>query len=278
MSGLPPLLRKLLVLLLFLALQSVAVVLVVNNSYFQQNAIMRVVRSWQTKWWEKTSSWTAFTNLRKTNNDLFLENTRLRAELARLSELELFLTAQDSLRMAPTDSFSFISARVIRNSVNRQRNTLIIDKGSADGISPDMGVISARGIVGVVSHVSEHYAMIISLLNTEQRFTAELKKTGTFGTLRWNGVHYRKVTLSEIPLHIEVNPGDTVVSNDFSLVFPRSVPIGLVLSGSLKQGSFLELDVELFSDFKTLRYVNVVSFSGADDLRKVTDMDMEEAL
>ncbi|HOR11977.1 MAG TPA: rod shape-determining protein MreC [Bacteroidales bacterium] len=278
MSGLPPLLRKLLVLLLFLALQSVAVVLVVNNSYFQQNAIMRVVRSWQTKWWEKTSSWTAFTNLRKTNNDLFLENTRLRAELARLSELELFLTAQDSLRMAPTDSFSFIPARVIRNSVNRQRNTLIIDKGSADGISPDMGVISARGIVGVVSHVSEHYAMIISLLNTEQRFTAELKKTGTFGTLRWNGIHYRKVTLSEIPLHIEVNPGDTVVSNDFSLVFPRSVPIGLVLSGSLKQGSFLELDVELFSDFKTLRYVNVVSFSGADDLRKLTDMDMEEAL
>lgn len=278
MSGLPPLLRKLLVLLLFLALQSVAVVLVVNNSYFQQNAIMRVVRSWQTKWWEKTSSWTAFTNLRKINDDLFLENARLRAELARLSELELFLTAQDSLRMASTDSFSFIPARVIRNSVNRQRNTLIIDKGSADGISPDMGVISARGIVGVVSHVSEHYAMIISLLNTEQRFTAELKKTGTFGTLRWNGVHYRKVTLSEIPLHIEVNPGDTVVSNDFSLVFPRSVPIGLVLSGSLKQGSFLELDVELFSDFKTLRYVNVVSFSGADDLLKLTDMDMEEAL
>ncbi|MDD2289690.1 MAG: rod shape-determining protein MreC [Bacteroidales bacterium] len=278
MSGLPPLLRKLLVLLLFLALQSVAVVLLVNNSYFQQNVIMRVVRSWQTKWWEKTSSWTAFTNLRKINDDLFLENARLRAELARLSELELFLTAQDSLRMASTDSFSFIPARVIRNSVNRQRNTLIIDKGSADGISPDMGVISARGIVGVVSHVSEHYAMIISLLNTEQRFTAELKKTGTFGTLRWNGIHYRKVTLSEIPLHIEVNPGDTVVSNDFSLVFPRSVPIGLVLSGSLKQGSFLELDVELFSDFKTLRYVNVVSFSGADDLLKLTDMDMEEAL
>ncbi|MDD5733691.1 MAG: rod shape-determining protein MreC [Bacteroidales bacterium] len=278
MSGLPPLLRKLLVLLLYLALQSVAVVLLVNNSYFQQNVIMRVVRSWQTKWWEKTSSWTAFTNLRKINDDLFLENARLRAELARLSELELFLTAQDSLRMASTDSFSFIPARVIRNSVNRQRNTLIIDKGSADGISPDMGVISARGIVGVVSHVSEHYAMIISLLNTEQRFTAELKKTGTFGTLRWNGIHYRKVTLSEIPLHIEVNPGDTVVSNDFSLVFPRSVPIGLVLSGSLKQGSFLELDVELFSDFKTLRYVNVVSFSGADDLLKLTDMDMEEAL
>lgn len=278
MSGLPPLLRKLLVLLLFLALQTVAVVLLVNNSYFQQNAIMRVVRSWQMQWWEKTSSWTAFTNLRKINDDLSLENNRLRAKLARLSELEYLLPAEGSGRMAAADSFSFIPARVIRNSVNRQRNYLVIDKGSADGISPDMGVISARGIVGVVSHVSEHYAMIISLLNTEQRFTAELKKTGTFGTLRWNGVDYRKVALSEIPLHIDVNPGDTVVSNDFSLVFPPSIPIGVVLLDKLRQGSFLELEVELFSDFKTLRYVNVVSFSGADDLRKLTDMETEEEL
>lgn len=278
MSGLPPLLRKLLVLLLFLALQTVAVVLLVNNSYYQQNAIMRVVRSWQMQWWEKTSSWTAFTNLRKINDDLSLENNRLRAKLARLSELENLLPAEESGRMAAADSFSFIPARVIRNSVNRQRNFLVIDKGSADGISPDMGVISARGIVGVVSHVSEHYAMIISLLNTEQRFTAELKKTGTFGTLRWNGVDYRKVALSEIPLHIDVNPGDTVVSNDFSLVFPPSIPIGVVLLDKLRQGSFLELEVELFSDFKTLRYVNVVSFSGADDLRKLTDMETEEEL
>ncbi|HPJ82575.1 MAG: rod shape-determining protein MreC [Bacteroidales bacterium] len=278
MSGLPPLLRKLLVLLLFLALQTVAVVLLVNNSYFQQNAIMRVVRSWQKQWWEKTSSWTAFTNLRKINDDLFLENNRLRAEVARLSELEHHLAPEATERMAAADSFSFIPARVIRNSVNKQRNYLIIDKGSADGISPDMGVISARGIVGVVSHVSEHYAMIISLLNTDQRFTAELKKTGTFGTLRWNGINYRKVSLSEIPLHIDVSPGDTVVSNDFSLVFPSSIPIGLVISGNLRQGSFLELDVELFSDFKTLRYVNVVSFSGADDLRELTATETEEAL
>ena len=278
MSGLPLLLRKLLVLLLFLALQTVAVVLLVNNSYFQQNAVMRVVRSWQMHWWERTSSWTAFTNLRKINDDLFLENNRLRAEVARLSAFEENLLAETAGRMASADSFSFIPARVIRNSVNRQRNFLVIDKGSADGIAPDMGVISARGLVGVISHVSEHYAMIISLLNTDQRFTGVLEKTGAFGTLRWDGVNYKKITLTEIPRHIEVNPGDTVVSSHFSMIFPPSMPIGRVLSSSLRQGTYLELEVELFSDFKTLRYVNVVSYSGAEELQRLTETEMEESL
>ncbi|HPW78520.1 MAG: Cell shape-determining protein MreC precursor [Bacteroidetes bacterium ADurb.Bin037] len=278
MYNFPLLLRKLLILLLFLVLQAGAVILLVNNSYFQQNTILRTVRTWQMNWWEKRSSWTAFTNLRFTNNDLALENTRLRTELAKLSALENVLTETEEGKRMISDSFSFIPALVIRNSVSRQHNHIIINKGTADGVRPDMGVISDRGIVGVISHVSDHYAMIISLLNTEQSFTAELLKTGTFGTLHWDGVHYRKVLLSEIPQHINFNKGDTVVSSHFSLIFPPGIPIGSVKSGSLKRGTFLELEVELFSDFKTLRYVNVVSHSGAEELNRLTDTEKEDVL
>lgn len=278
MSRLPPLLKKLLVLLLFLILQAGAIVLLVNNSYFQQNAILGTVRSWQTRWWERRSSWTAFTRLRVTNDELALENTRLRRELARLSDMEDILSAAEQGKLAVSDSFSFIPARVIRNSVSRQHNHIVIDKGFADGIRPDMGVISAQGIVGVVAQVTDHYAMVISLLNTEQRFTAELLKTGTFGTLRWDGVHYRRIFLSEIPQHIDISMGDTVVSSHFSLIFPPGIPIGSVRLGSLKKGTFLELEVELFSDFKTLRYVNVVSHSGIKELRQLTGMEKEDDL
>lgn len=278
MFNISPLLRKLLVLLLFLVLQAGAIVMIVNNSYFQQNAILNFIRARQIRWWEKQSSWVAFTNLKETNRQLALENNRLLNEVARLTDPLTGKSLQTKDSVALRDSFSYIPARVIKNSVNRQHNFLVIDKGSQDGLEQDMGVISSRGIIGVVSHVSERYAMIISLLNTQQRFTAELKKSGTFGTLRWDGADYRRVFLSEIPQHIEISVGDTVVSSVFSLVFPPGIPIGFVKSGSLKRGTFLELEVELFEDFKSLHYVNVVSHDGAGEIRQLTENQQEEDL
>ena len=278
MFNISPLLRKLLVLLLFLVLQAGAIVMIVNNSYFQQNAILNFIRARQIRWWEKQSSWVAFTNLNEINRQLALENNRLLNEVARLTDPLTGKSVQPKDSVALRDSFSYIPARVIKNSVNRQHNFLIVDKGSQDGLEQDMGVISSRGIIGVVSHVSERYAMIISLLNTQQRFTAELKKSGTFGTLRWDGVDYRRVFLSEIPQHIEISVGDTVVSSVFSLVFPPGIPIGFVKSGSLKRGTFLELEVELFEDFKSLHYVNVVSHDGAGEIRQLTENQQEEDL
>ncbi len=278
MFNISPLLRKLLVLLLFLVLQAGAIVMIVNNSYFQQNAILNFIRARQIRWWEKQSSWVAFTNLNEINRQLALENNRLLNEVARLTDPLTGKSVQPKDSVALRDSFSYIPARVIKNSVNRQHNFLIVDKGSQDGLEQDMGVISSRGIIGVVSHVSERYAMIISLLNTQQRFTAELKKSGTFGTLRWDGADYRRVFLSEIPQHIEISVGDTVVSSVFSLVFPPGIPIGFVKSGSLKRGIFLELEVELFEDFKSLHYVNVVSHDGAGEIRQLTENQQEEDL
>jgi rod shape-determining protein MreC len=270
-----PLLRKLLVLLLFLVLQAGAVVMLVNNSYFQQNAILNFFRARQISWWEKRSSWVAFTHLKEINQHLAHENTRLLNEISRLTDLSTGDFQTEDI-IALRDSFSYIPARVIRNSVNRQHNFLVIDKGIQDGLEQDMGVISSRGIVGVVSHVSDHYAMIISLLNTQQHFTAELKKSGTFGTLRWDGVDYRRVFLSEIPQHIEIGVGDTVISSVFSLIFPPGIPIGFVKSGSLKRGTFLELEVELFEDFKSLHHVNVVSRAGAMEIRQLIENMQEE--
>ncbi|HHV39975.1 MAG TPA: rod shape-determining protein MreC [Bacteroidales bacterium] len=277
MAGLPYLLRKILVLLLFLALQTVAIVLMVNNSYFQQNAILQVVRKWQTSAWERRSSWIAFKNLRTLNDALSQENAALKEELARLSLLEHSLLAKKEIPTSIPDTFSFIPARVIRNSVNHRHNHLVIDKGLADGVRPDMGVIGSGGIAGVVSYAAENHALVISLLNTQQRFTAEHKETGTFGTLRWNGVHYKKIQLSEIPQHTKVTKGDTIISSPFSLIFPDGIPLGTVLSQSQKRGTSLELEIELFLDFKTLRYVQVVSRVKEKELQQIKQKE-EEAL
>jgi len=109
MAGLPYLLRKILVLLLFLALQTVAIVLMVNNSYFQQNAILQVVRKWQTSAWERRSSWIAFKNLRTLNDALSQENAALKEELARLSLLEHSLLAKKEIPTSIPRYFFFHS-------------------------------------------------------------------------------------------------------------------------------------------------------------------------
>ena len=269
MFGISPFLRKLLVFLLYLVLQASALVLLINNSYFQQNAMMRIVRNSELYFWEKRSDWRSFLNLKKTNDALNAENSRLLNELAKFYQLQDEWKAKDTILPAVSDSFSFIPAVVLNNSVTRQQNFLIINKGLADGVTPDLGVISNTGIVGIVSNVTEHYAVVISLLNTEQRLTALLSGSQVFGTLRWDGSDYSKVRLTEIPRHIPVAIGDTVISSDFSVLFPPRIPIGTVSSFSTKKGTFLDLEVDLFLDFKTLRYVNVVTHSGVKEIKEL---------
>ncbi len=258
MTNLPPFLQKLLVLLLYVALQTGALLLLVNSSYFQQNVLMTHVRSLQYKAWERRANWQAFLNLRSTNRDLQLENTRLRADLTRLQQQQGNWESQNYRPVAADDSFAYIPAQVVHNSINRLQNFLVINKGSEDGVAEDMGVICGNGIAGIVSHVSAHHALVISLLNTTQNFTAMLQRSEAFGTLHWDGQSYRRAILSEIPQHIPVAVGDTVISSYYSALFPPQIPIGTVRKSSVKRGVFLELDVDLFADFKTLRFVDVV--------------------
>lgn len=270
MTDLPPFLKKLLVLLLYAVLQTVAILLLANSSYFQQNAIMGHVRSMQYKAWERRANWQSFLNLRTTNQELQLENTRLLAELTHLQQQKSEWESQNNRIVSVNDSFAYIPAQVVRNSINRQQNFLIINKGSLDGVEEDMGVICGNGIVGIVSHAAPKHALVISLLNTNQHFTAKLKKTGAFGTLHWDGNSYRKALLSEVPQHISVAEGDTVVSSNFSALFPPLIPIGTVYQTSVKRGTFLELGIDLFADFKTLRFVDVVVNPSQKEIKDLT--------
>lgn len=276
MANVQTFLKSLLTLLLYAALMVVALVLLANNSHFQQNGILRVVRASQYGLWKQQAEWKSFVSLKRTNEDLALENTRLRAKLARLQEQQQVWEAESVTPLFQVDSFAFIPAQVVNNSINRQQNFLIINKGASEGVEPDMGVICDNGIVGIVNHVSNHYSLVISLLNTDQRFSAILQPSGTFGTLQWNGNDYKRVVLSEIPLHIDVAKGDTVVSSHFSALFPPYIPIGTVEDSHLKKGTFLDLTVHLFTDFKRIKYVNVVKHQGAPEIEDLTHLAEEE--
>jgi rod shape-determining protein MreC len=155
--------------------------------------------------------------------------------------------------------YTYTSAKVVNNSTNRRDNYLTLDKGSKQGIRNNMAVISSTGVVGVVKDVSDNFCTVISLLHSDLTISSKLKKDGSFGPLNWDGVNFSVATLSDIPTHVRLKEGDTVVTSQYSKMFPENIMIGTVQSYYTEpMKPFYTVKVNLSTDFKKLTYVYIV--------------------
>lgn len=205
---------------------------------------------------------TEYFSLTKVNQSLAEENAKLKS--AQPSSLNITTDSISVNFIQSTSNYRFISALVINNSVNKTLNYITLNKGRKDGVKPDMGIVSPQGIVGVVVTVSENYAMGFSVLNKRWGASAKLKKSGYFGPVEWSGGDYRTANLMEIPFHVELAVGDTIVTSSYSAVFPEGIMIGTVHSFEQPEGeSFYQIRIKLGTDFKSIHYVEVV-----DNLQK----------
>jgi rod shape-determining protein MreC len=196
--------------------------------------------------------------LREVNRVLAEENTALRKQLEQQIQLAEF---PDSTKIdsAVVNRFDFVSAKVVNNSVNRFTNFLTINIGKSSGVEPGMAVISPIGAVGKVKMVSQHFSVIISLLNIDLMVSARMKRTGYFGTIQWDGSSPEYTSLEFIPRHVEPIVGDSIITSGYSGVFPEGILIGTITEINLKQESpFYDLKVKLAQDFRKLSYVSVV--------------------
>ncbi|MDE6137484.1 MAG: rod shape-determining protein MreC [Muribaculaceae bacterium] len=206
---------------------------------------------------------TGYFNLRERNSDLNRRNAELQSEvLALRQQLEVMAEKiyTDTMVMdSGMQPFRFIVANVINNSIARPFNYITLNKGTLDGVKPEMGVIDASGVVGIVSVVGPRSARVISLLNPHFRLSCKLKGTDNFGSLVWDGRDPEVAQLEELPRHTVSRAGDTVVTSGYSSVFPPGLPVGIVMdeAGS-DHGDFFSLKVRLLSDFSALNNVQVV--------------------
>jgi rod shape-determining protein MreC len=123
-------------------------------------------------------------------------------------------------------------------------------------------------VVGVVTSVSKSYASGLSLLNPRWSISAKLKNSGYYGSLRWNGQNYRQADLQEIPIHVNLATGDTVVTSGYSSIFPEGLLIGTILSFDKPQGeNYYNIKVKLAVDFKSIRYVHVIENVKKEELK-----------
>lgn len=244
-------------LLAFLLIEGLSVFLITHNGAMQRYRAMVGIRNFQTHLWDKGENIRYHFSLKEVNKALEEENIRLVKELEKYK----IYTSQhisDSLIQAFSPDFEYIPATVVKNSINRRHNYLIIDKGDADGVKEEMGVITPSGVVGYIHSVGKHHAMAVSFLDVDNTITAIIKKSGTFGTFRWNGVDPKEAILSEIPIHTPFSVGDTVTTSGYSAIYPKGIDLGVIKSYESIGGTSFDLTVSLFENFSNLHHVYIV--------------------
>ncbi|MFM9052942.1 MAG: rod shape-determining protein MreC, partial [Bacteroidota bacterium] len=169
--------------------------------------------------------------------------------------------------------YRFMVAKVVNNSINRRSNYLTLDRGSLQGVKPEMGVICADGIVGIVKDVSEHYCSVISFLHKDTRISARVQKNGFIGSMVWEGYDPASGSLMDIAKHVKLAVGDTIVTSSFSTIFPEGIMIGKIQKLDPKTGvNFQDVDVDLSTKFGSLTHVYLI-----DNVLKSEQKKLEEA-
>jgi rod shape-determining protein MreC len=245
--------------LLFLLFETLALYLVVTSNQLQKQTFISTSNRLTSSIVEISGNFRNYFLLKKSNDDLSRENAFLRSRLQNIAESVTAVNPTIAVDSAISKHYMFRQAKVINNSVNKKYNFLTLNRGSIHGIKPESGVISARGLVGVVHNVSPNYCTVISLLNTNFKVSAKLRDSNFFGTLEWDNNSYRHAMLSEIPSHAPVQIGEAVVTSGFSTIFPEGILVGIVEEIELGDGDgFYRVKVKLSVDFKNLTYVEVV--------------------
>jgi len=253
--------------LLFVLLFSVSVFLTIQSHSYHKNKFVNSTNYITGGIYSVKNDITGYFNLRKENNLLLEENARLRKNLEAFKGLALNQNIDTS---SLNYKYKFISAKVINNSFSRTKNKLTINKGKRDSLALDMGVITSKGIVGIIDNVSRKYATAQSILSTNSQVNAKLKNSKHFGSLIWNTDDPNIVQLIDIPRLAPVKVGDTIITGGKSTIFPEGILIGAVLNFSQTEDkNSLLLNIQLFNDMTNLEHVFIIKNMDAPEIQQL---------
>lgn len=213
----------------------------------------------------------SYFGLREENQRLVQENERLRRML--------FNTQFDTIPSLDSTyvEYGVLSAKLIKNSFSSPRNYLTIDKGRNDGVKQDMGVITTKGILGIIENVSNNFSTVQSVLNTKSNINAKIKGTNYFGSLIWNTEDYTTAQLVDIPRLVPLVVGDTIVTGGMSSIFPENIPIGIIKKYDLNASrSFYNIDVELFNDMANIKNVYLIENRNKKEIEELENRTLNE--
>ena len=258
---------------LFLLFELVCFYLLFRYNHFQQSSFLNSTNAISASIYDSYSKLTDYLNLTEVNRELAAENERLR-ERQLLSYQKLFgpnYLVHDTIYQ---QKYMYTKARVINNSTNKQNNYLTLNIGRSNGVENGMGVLGPNGVVGVILQSSAHYSTVLSVLHRDARVGSKLKDSEYFGSLQWYGSSPEKGILTDIPNHVAISIGDTVVSSGYSAIFPADIPMAVIDEFEKPAGeNFYTIKVSFTTDFRNLGYVYVVK-----NIHREEIIDLEKAI
>lgn len=285
MHNLLAFLGKIAHLLLFVVLEIISIVLVVRYNSYQGSAWFSTANAISGSISEASSTVSQFFSMAENNRELAARNVMLEQQLQYLhgilvDQQQKGLLDSALVAVARPDSvepkatyiqrmmvqmkqltadYKIVPARVVGNELHRTNNFVTINKGSADGIRKDMGVVSGTGVVGVVYLTSAHYSVVIPVISQRSSISCAVGNGGYFGYLSWDGSDTGTAWVDDVPRHARCHSGDAVYTSGYSAIFPRGVMIGHVLKiRNSDDGLAFKLQVKLATDFSRLRDVMVI--------------------
>lgn len=258
--------------LFFILLQLSAIVLIFSKNAMQKSWIAdqtTVFNAWVSG---NIDEGTSYLKLKEINEQLTQQNKQLMTELyGKETTIPKFVRVHDTIDGGQV--YTFVDGEIAANSINRKNNYFTINRGKRDGVESNMGVITPKGIAGIVINTTEHYSLAKSVLSVDDiLINASLKKTGHFGTLSWEGEDTRLMHLSDIPKYVPLKIGDTVETDGKSAIFPKGIMIGKIAGFKIDQktGAW-DIAVELNEKMETLNKVYIIKNLKKTEVRKISD-------
>jgi len=249
--------------LVFVILEVISLTLLFRFNSYQGSVFFSTANAVTGKVYEWDAAVKNFFSLTKINQQLNVRNLYLEQTVRKLTA-QAGKTKADSSRlyraqMEILNEFKLIPAKVITNSVDKKDNFITLDKGLADGVRKDMGVACGNGVVGVVYMVSNHYSVVIPVLNSKSNISVTIRKRGYYGYLRWTGGAADLAYVDDIPRHAKFRLGDIVETSGYSSIFPPGIIVGQILHVyNSSDGLSYKMQVRLTTDFGNLRDVCVI--------------------
>jgi rod shape-determining protein MreC len=254
--------------LLFLLLLGISLGLTIQFHSFHRSKVISSANFLSGNVYEEINKTEEYFSLRSQNEDLAIENARLKMLLFNKKDTII----PEITNLQGLDKTNIILSKVIRNSYATYENYLTINSGAKQGVKSDMGVINDLGIVGVVDNTSDNYATVISILNKKNPINAKLKNSDHFGSISWNGKSTGFVQLIDVPRLANVRHGDTIVTGGQSEIFPENINIGTVDKVYTDdQTTSYTLNIKLFNDMTNLGHVYIIKNKDTPEIVKLQD-------
>jgi rod shape-determining protein MreC len=247
--------------LVFLILEAAGLVMLFSYNSYQGAAWISSANTVAGLVYEGESNIRSFLNLKQENEDLQSRNLYLMHQVQTLRE-ELDRQGIDTVNVPgindPTP-YNIIPAEVVQSSIDKRDNLITINKGEADGVHEDMGVVCGTGVVGIVYLTGEHHSVVIPILSSKSSISSKIERTNYFGYLKWEGGYSNLAYVDEIPRHAHFKLYERVVTSGYSAIFPPGIPVGKIIHVfNSPDGLSYRLQVQLYTDFGNLRHVSVI--------------------